>query len=381
MSVYANGLEVSGKATPNKTIAAMPDVCLSPPPPPAGPVPIPYPLTGMASDTTDGCTSVFVKGKEAGKKNSTKYSKTTGNEPATNSFGANIITHKITSSLKFAAYSFDVIFEGGGACRFTDLTTQNHMNTGGGSVGASMAAADKGSDPPDPECAELKRKNDNFRRRNGDKVIKKGKDDKGKPVETTFDESGTVCHGKFTGGGESSPVMGTSATSQLKKAGVNGQCEPVNTKRKIENPATGRTVKNPALTSIVNKQHVPKKRGKDKRTRQQKKERLGRVRMDICDGKCPHPTGGLHAHAELNVLNCVARKQAVGDLPPGGKLLLAVSWNHDGQKNDPNPCSVCEELIKCVCENGCIELEFCSKKGKKVPACEDGKPKKKGRKR
>ena len=33
MSVFANGLGVSGKAAANKTIAAMPDVCLSPPPP------------------------------------------------------------------------------------------------------------------------------------------------------------------------------------------------------------------------------------------------------------------------------------------------------------------------------------------------------------
>lgn len=163
MSVFANGLEVSGKATPNKTIAAMPDVCMSPPPPPAGPVPIPYPLTGMASDTTDGCTSVFVKGKEAGKKNASKYSKTTGDEPATNSFGAGIITHKITGPLKFAAYSFDVIFEGGGAERFTDLTTQNHMNAGDGSMGASGAGAAPPSPPEDLECAAMRAELDNDR--------------------------------------------------------------------------------------------------------------------------------------------------------------------------------------------------------------------------
>lgn len=375
MSVFANGLEVSGKATPNKTIAAMPDVCMSPPPPPAGPVPIPYPLFGMASDTTDGCTSVFVKGKEAGKKNSTKYSKTTGNEPATNSFGANIITHKITGPLKFAAYSFDVILEGGGACRFTDLTTQNHMNAGGGSVGASMAAADAGSGPLDPDCKDLKDKNDKFREDHGDKVIKSAKDEKGKKVETTFDESGTVCHGKFTGGGSSSSVMGTSATSQLKKAGVEGQCEPVGTKSKVPGPG-GKMVKNPALTRAPNPEYKRKPKGKDTRSRRQKKTTVGRVKLDICDGKCEHPTGGLHAHAELNLLNCVARKQAAGELPKGGKLLLAVSWNHDGEEDDPNPCTNCEKAIKCICDNECIDLEFCTKKGKKVSAC-----KKKGRKR
>jgi hypothetical protein len=156
MSVFANGLEVSGKATPNKTIAAFPDVCMSPPPPPAGPVPIPYPLTSMASDTTDGCTSVFVKGKEAGKKNATKYSKSTGDEPATNNFGAGLITHKITGPLRFAAYSFDVIFEGGGATRFTDLTTQNHMNGGDGSVGASAASQNVTPPAPPPDCATLR---------------------------------------------------------------------------------------------------------------------------------------------------------------------------------------------------------------------------------
>ena len=117
-NVFANGREVSGKATPNKTIAAFPDVCLSPPPPPAGPVPIPYPNFGMASDTTDGCSSVFVGGKEAGKKNASKYSKITGDEPATNGFGAGVVSHKITGPLKFAAYSFDVMFEGSGAERF-----------------------------------------------------------------------------------------------------------------------------------------------------------------------------------------------------------------------------------------------------------------------
>ena len=156
MSVYANGREISGKATPNKTIAAFPDVCLSPPSPPAGPIPIPYPLTGMASDTTDGTSSVYIKGKEAGKKNGVKYSKVTGNEPATNSFGANIVSHKITGPLRFAAYSFDVMLEKGGAERFMDLTTQNHMNSDGKSVGVDAAGlSPPPPPPPEPDCAEL----------------------------------------------------------------------------------------------------------------------------------------------------------------------------------------------------------------------------------
>ena len=80
-NVFANGKEVSGKATPNKTPAAVPDVCLSPPSPPAGPIPIPYPITGMASDSADGSGSVHIKKKETGKKNGSKYSKVNGNQP------------------------------------------------------------------------------------------------------------------------------------------------------------------------------------------------------------------------------------------------------------------------------------------------------------
>ena len=177
MSVFANGLGVSGKATDNKTLAAMPDVCLSPPPPPAGPVPIPYPNFGNASDTTDGCTSVFIKGKEAGKKNASKYSKITGDEPATRSFGGSVVTHNITGPLKFQAYSFDVLFEGGGANRFTDLTSTNHSNPGSG----FNASIDKPA-PPDPptkaECkamrAELAEMRTNLSEATADKRATKG---------------------------------------------------------------------------------------------------------------------------------------------------------------------------------------------------------------
>ncbi len=205
MSVFANGLEVSGKATPNKTIAAMPDVCMSPPPPPAGPVPIPYPLTGMASDTTDGCTSVFVKGKEAGKKNSSKYSKTTGDEPATNSFGAGLITHKITGPLKFAAYSFDVIFEGGGANRFTDLTTQNHMNAGDGSAGVSAAKPSPPKPPTEAQCkamrAELEEMRTNLSEATSDKRATKGTIAVSKPNNgpQQFSASGQLMRDKLDG--------------------------------------------------------------------------------------------------------------------------------------------------------------------------------------
>lgn len=371
MSVFANGLGVSGKAMDNKTIAAMPDVCLSPPPPPAGPVPIPYPNFGMASDTTDGCTSVFLKGKEAGKKNASKYSKITGDEPATRSFGGSVVTANITGPLKFEAYSFDVIFEGGGANRFTDLTSTNHSNPGSG-VSASIREADKGEDPPDPECKELKDLNDDFRKKHNDKVIKRTKDEDGETTATTFDQSGTVAHGKFTSGKTSTTFMGTSATRQLQKAGVEGQCQPVSTTG-IAAFRSGASSSNAQFSKVSNPAfRPPPVDGPDTRPDRAKKETVVHVKMDICDGKCTHPTGGLEAHAELNILNCIARKakEAGGSTSRADKLLLGIDWNSAKGKGDPNPCTNCQELIRCICDNQCITLEICDKNGKPVNVCE-----------
>ena len=62
--VFANGREVACKAGAGKTICATPDVCMTPPENPATPpgVPVPYPNTGLASDTTDGSRTVQISG-------------------------------------------------------------------------------------------------------------------------------------------------------------------------------------------------------------------------------------------------------------------------------------------------------------------------------
>src|SRR5262245_51904344 len=153
-TVFANGRGVSGKATDNKSIAAMPDVCLSPPPPPAGPVPIPYPNTAMASDTTEGARTVNVNGKEAGLKNSSNYVKSTGDEPATPGLGANVSTHRIQGPMRFAAWSFDVKFEGQNAIRLGDLTTHNHSNPQG-TAGITASVAPAAAAPTADNCEEM----------------------------------------------------------------------------------------------------------------------------------------------------------------------------------------------------------------------------------
>jgi Domain of unknown function (DUF4150) len=127
-NVFANGKEISCKKDDNKSPAAMADVCLSPPSPPAGPVPVPYPNTAEASDTTDGSKTVLIGGAEVGMKNSSSYKKSTGDEAATKSLGMGVVSHNIQGKMKHAAWSFDVMIEGANAIRHMDMTTHNHVN-------------------------------------------------------------------------------------------------------------------------------------------------------------------------------------------------------------------------------------------------------------
>src|ERR1700690_4099170 len=102
VNVFANGMEISGKASGNESLAAMPDVCLSPPSPPAGPIPIPYPNTSDSSKTEEGSKTVKIGGKEVGLKNASDYKDSTGDEAATKSLGMGVISHTIQGKVKHA---------------------------------------------------------------------------------------------------------------------------------------------------------------------------------------------------------------------------------------------------------------------------------------
>lgn len=130
--VFANGREISCKASSGKTICAMPDVCFTPPENPATPpgVPIPYPNTGFASDTTDGSKSVKISKKEVGLKNKSCFKKSTGDE-AGSAAKKGIITSKNTGKVFFESWSMDVKIEGKNAVRHLDMTTNNHASTPG----------------------------------------------------------------------------------------------------------------------------------------------------------------------------------------------------------------------------------------------------------
>src|SRR5579859_4319604 len=91
---------------------AFPDVCLSPPPPPAGPVPIPYPNMLQASDLTQGSTTVKIDGAPTALEDSSFVSTSSGDEAGTQ--GGNVVTHQTKGKGYFMLWSFDVKVEGKG---------------------------------------------------------------------------------------------------------------------------------------------------------------------------------------------------------------------------------------------------------------------------
>jgi len=154
-NVLANGMEISAKKDGNQSIAGMPDVCLSPPSPPAGPVPIPYPNTAQASDTSDGSKTVKIGGDEVGLKNSSNYKKSTGDEAATKSLGMGVVTHTIQGKMQHAAWSMNVKIEGQNVIRHMDLTTHNHMNSNNSGASQFNQAMEKEAKIRELTCEEL----------------------------------------------------------------------------------------------------------------------------------------------------------------------------------------------------------------------------------
>jgi len=349
--VFANGLEISGKASTNRTIAAMPDVCLSPPGPPAGPVPIPYPNTAQARDTSRGSRTVKMGGQEVGKKNSSNYSKSTGDEAATRNFGMNVITHNITGPMKFAAWSMDVKVEGANATRFMDLTTHNHANCGGGAVGASSAS---GNPPPDfgATCDELQAKNAKARK---DKAALR-------------DDSVTVTHGVFKDSkGKRKFVRGSS------KGGLgDGWAQGVSTKDK-------RASLSPAQRDYMNFQSSTPQSQLDKQAKAQEqgnkydpkdRDKHGTLACFGSDReKTPFNydsyesmTPNYPAHAEPKIIDELFMTEPFAN---GGSLLLAIDW-----PNGEN----CGQTKESPCKQSCAKLICAAEECLDIWLCENGKP-------
>ncbi len=131
-NVFSNGREISCKAGDGKSICAFPDVCMTPPENPATPpgVPVPYPNTGFAKDTTSGSKTVKVSGKEVMLKNKSYFKKSTGDEAGC-AAKKGVITSVNRGKVYFNAWSMDVKFEGENIVRHLDLTTHNHASQTG----------------------------------------------------------------------------------------------------------------------------------------------------------------------------------------------------------------------------------------------------------
>ncbi len=127
--VFANGREISCKRADGKSICAFPDVCFTPPENPATPpgVPVPYPNTGFASDTTDGSRSVKISGKEIMLKNKSYFKKSTGDEAGC-AAKKGFITSTNRGKVYFIAWATDVKVESENVVRHLDLTTHNHAS-------------------------------------------------------------------------------------------------------------------------------------------------------------------------------------------------------------------------------------------------------------
>ncbi|WP_454868264.1 PAAR-like domain-containing protein [Pseudomonas farris] len=127
--VYANNMEISCKAADGKSVACFPDVCFTPPQAPPTPtgVPIPYPNTGMAKDTTKGSRTVKISRKEVMLKNRS-YFKTSYGDEAGCAPKKGVITSKIKGKVYFTSWSMNVKFEGENVVRNLDLTTHNHAS-------------------------------------------------------------------------------------------------------------------------------------------------------------------------------------------------------------------------------------------------------------
>src|SRR5580765_6792880 len=106
-------MEISSKSMPGKSICQFPDVCFTPPMTPATPpgVPIPYPNTGMASDCTNGSSTVQISGQEVMLKNKSYFKRSMGDEAGcATKKGA--VTSVNMGKVYFTVWSMDVEIEG-----------------------------------------------------------------------------------------------------------------------------------------------------------------------------------------------------------------------------------------------------------------------------
>lgn len=328
MSVFANGREVSGKAQPNKVIAGFPSVCMSPPPPPAGPIPIPYPMFTDASKTTKGTTTVKIKGKEVGKKNSSEYKSSQGNEPATRSFGMDVVTHTLSGASKHQAYSFDVTAQGSGVERFMDLTTTNHSNPATAmTINTASLNVEVVLDHDNP-CSELSKLNKKTRE-------KWSESDNPDYAQTTAEGNTTITSALHIPPAGKAPSFVQASSRQVMQ---------------LFDPSLAK-----GLTA-------------EEREAQRNKADPKKVDSNICNGHTyergffmPHSS-----HTEARMLEDIFKGRKKGATPHMGKLVMSIDWPGGPAKglSSKSPCVECEKLLCAAAP--CIDIVVCDEENEPI---------------
>jgi hypothetical protein len=318
INVFANGRGISCKANSNKSIAAMPDVCLSPPSPPAGPVPIPYPNFSQASKTSSGSKKVKIGGKEVGLKNKSDYKKSKGNLAATRNFGMGVVTHKLEGKTKHAAWSFNVKIEKQNVIRHLDMTTHNHGSVGN-TLSNTVDAESMAKEPEKSDCEELDEKNKEER-----EFFEEAEwEDNGEIIEITDKQSDklsgkstTITHGKFK------PSRGYTRCA---------------------------VAHNNALANKKDNRYL---KGLDKKKRKKGKSNL----CEKARFKYKRPTMQTTGHTESRIVEDIFSRNPGGEV--SGTLLLNISLKKRSGQISRLPCSHCHRLL-CASKKCGLKIYLC----------------------
>ncbi len=354
--VFANSREISGKATSNKSLGAMADVCMSPPSPPAGPIPIPYPNFSNAGDTDKGSKSVKIRGKPAGLKNKSNYKTSKGNEAATRNFGMGVVTHKIQGKTQYSSWSMDVKIEGQNVPRQLDMTTHNHGSPTFNLAMTSDVAKFSPAAPGDADCNKMAAREKEAR-----------EDSEGPPqakLEKTTHSTGhyTAPDGKkynmiacskqvdfvkfpaySEGVGTSSTLTYTRKLKLLESSILPGD-KPL---------ASG---DKPLASEETDAGDEPRKRRKVERTYAAEDE------SNLC-GDYKHKSRdncSKSTHTEARMIEEIFKRLSPKEGPPGslGTLRINVHWDQGDNQVSDQACTNCKQLI-CAAEKCGLKVEIC----------------------
>lgn len=124
ITININGISLVHRSSGGITTATVPDVCLTPSP--GGPVPVPYPNIARSTDLSGGTATVAADGGNMCAINGSEFTRSVGDEAGSS---GGVTSGTFMKESAWISYSFDVKFEGKGACRLTDKMFQNHSNT------------------------------------------------------------------------------------------------------------------------------------------------------------------------------------------------------------------------------------------------------------